>query len=122
MSELERDDLLPQLWGEHMRAEFPAYLRGRDVEGEDLVLLDADVAGCVSSSLSSVLDERRRETLLKCIAALEKVLPSIGDAEGTRYYERLHEMALLAAGLGNVGDRYLQPFVRALTPERSNLC
>ena len=105
MSELERDDLLPQLWVEHMRAEFPAHLRGRDLEGEDLVLLDADVAGCVSSSLSSVVDERCHGVLLKCIAALEKVLPSIGDEDGTKYYERLHEMAVLAAGVGNAGER-----------------
>ncbi|MFI9163528.1 hypothetical protein [Kitasatospora aureofaciens] len=104
MSELERDDPLPQLWGEHMKAKFPAGLRGREVEGEDLVLLDADVAGCVSSSLSSALDERRRGTLPRCIEVLEKVLLSIGDEDGTRYYERLYEMAVLAAGLGNVGD------------------
>ncbi|MFF2819547.1 hypothetical protein ACFVT9_29005 [Kitasatospora cineracea] len=71
------------------------------------MLLDTDVAGCVSSSLSSVLDERRRGTLLKCIEILEKVIPSIGDEDGTRYYERLHEMALLAAGLGDIdGGRH----------------
>ncbi|MEU9047160.1 MULTISPECIES: hypothetical protein [unclassified Kitasatospora] len=87
-----------------MKAEFPGHLRGREVEGEDLVQLDADVAGCVSSSLSSVLDERRRGSLRKCIEVLEKVLPWIGDGDGTRYYERLHEMAVLAVGLGNVSD------------------
>jgi hypothetical protein len=79
MGELERDDLLPQLWEEHMKAEFPAHLRGREVEGEDLVLLDAEVAGCVSSSLSSVLDERRRGTLLKCVDVLEQGSVMIRD-------------------------------------------
>ncbi|WP_344641272.1 hypothetical protein [Kitasatospora cystarginea] len=118
ISELERNDLLPQLWGVHMKAEFPAHLRGREVEGEDLVLLDADVAGCVSSCLSSVLDERRRRTLLKCIEVLEKVLPSISDEDGTRYYERLHEMARLAAGLGDIdgGQHDDEPTAREAPP------
>lgn len=96
MSALEGDDPLARLWDEHMRAAFPAHLRGRAVEGVEMVLLDADVAGCVSSSLSSVLDESRYGVVLQCIAALEKVLPSIGDEYGSRYYERLRQMAVLA--------------------------
>ncbi|WP_258017468.1 MULTISPECIES: hypothetical protein [Streptomyces] len=94
-------DLLSRLWEEHMRAPFPPHLRGREIDGEDLVLLDADIAGCVSSSLSGSLDERRRRILLMCLAALEKVLPSIDDEGGAiGYYERLREMAALAVELG----------------------
>ncbi len=37
-------DLLSRLWEEHMRAPFPPHLRGREIEGEDVVLLDADIA------------------------------------------------------------------------------
>ncbi|MEV7941796.1 MULTISPECIES: hypothetical protein [unclassified Kitasatospora] len=95
-------DLLSRLWEEHIRARFPAHLRGQDIEGQDMVLLDADTAGCVSSSLSGPLDEKRRSILLGCLGALEKVVPSIGDEGGAiEYYERLREMAALAVELGN---------------------
>ncbi|RKT53588.1 hypothetical protein [Saccharothrix australiensis] len=57
MSDLDR---LALLWEEHVRAPSP-HLRGVDVEGEDMVLLDADSAGCVSGSLSrSTTDATRR--------------------------------------------------------------
>ncbi|MFJ9683902.1 hypothetical protein ACIRP2_38770 [Streptomyces sp. NPDC101194] len=93
-------DLLSRLWEEHMRAQFRPRLRGREINGEDLVLLDAGIAGCVSSSLSGPLDEKRRRTLLGCLAAVEKVLPSLGDGgDAVEYYERLRAMAGLAAEL-----------------------
>ncbi|MGD3108778.1 hypothetical protein [Streptomyces sp. YGL11-2] len=105
MSEPELD-LLSQLWEEHVRAPFPPHLRGRDIEGEDMVMLDADIAGCVSSSVSGPLDEKSRRTLLGCLAAVEKVLPSIGDeGSAVEYYERLREMAALAVELGNATVR-----------------
>ncbi|WP_229853160.1 hypothetical protein [Streptomyces violascens] len=101
MSESKRA-LLSRLWEEHMRAPFPPHMRGREIEGEDMVLLDAEVAGCVLSSLSGPLDEKRREILLACLAAVEKVLPSIGDeGNATEYYKHLRDMAAAAVGLGN---------------------
>jgi hypothetical protein len=109
MSESELD-LLSRLWEEHLRAPFPPHIRGREFEYEDrvfdMVLLDADIAGCVSSSLSGPLDEQRQEILLVCLAAVEKVLPSIDDEGGaTEYYERLREMAALAVKIGNANAR-----------------
>ncbi|WLQ53748.1 hypothetical protein P8A21_40135 (plasmid) [Streptomyces poriferorum] len=101
MSEPELD-LLSRLWDEHKLAMFPPHLRGQDIEGEDMVMLDADIAGCVSSSLSGPLDERRRSILLRCLAALEKVVPSISNEAGAvEYNERLREMATLATESGN---------------------
>ncbi|MGF1427527.1 hypothetical protein [Kitasatospora sp. LaBMicrA B282] len=94
-------DLLSRLWDEHKRAMFPPHLRGRDIEGEDLVMLDANIAGCVSSSLAGPLDERHRSILLQRLAVLETVVPSIGDDGGAiEYYERLREMATLATESG----------------------
>jgi hypothetical protein len=94
--------LLSRLWDEHKRATFPPHLRGQDIEGEDMVMLDADIAGCVSSSLAGPLDERRRSILLRCLAALQKVVPSISDeGSAVEYYERLREMATLATEAGN---------------------
>ncbi|GAA2274794.1 hypothetical protein GCM10010430_71000 [Kitasatospora cystarginea] len=105
MSEPELD-LLSRLWEEHMHAPFPPHIRGREIDGEDMVLLDADIAGCVSSSLSGPLDEKRRRILLACLAAVERVLPSIDDEGGAiEYYERLRDMAALAVEVGNANSR-----------------
>ncbi|MGW7097035.1 hypothetical protein [Streptomyces sp. NPDC054874] len=94
--------LLSRMWEEHMHAPFPPHMRGREIEGEDMVLLDADIAGCVVSSLSGPLDEKRRKILLACLAAVEKVLPSIDDEDcASEYYKHLRDMAVLAAELGN---------------------
>ncbi|MEU7513036.1 hypothetical protein AB0B13_13660 [Streptomyces sp. NPDC042898] len=98
-------DLLSRLWDEHMRAPFPPRMRGREIAGEDMVLLDADIAGCVLSSLTGPLDERRHKILLVCLAAVEKVLPSIDDESATEYYEHLREMAAVAVELGNATAR-----------------
>ncbi|MFJ9950809.1 hypothetical protein [Kitasatospora sp. NPDC091207] len=93
-------DPLARLWDEHVRTPFPPHLRGRVVEGEDMVLLDAYLAGGVSSSLSGSLDEKRHQVLVTCLADVGRVLPSIGDEDGVRYFERLRDMAVLAIGLG----------------------
>ena len=99
MSEPDRPS---RLWGEHERAPFPPHLRGRDIDGEDMVVLDADIAGWVSSSLSGTADVRRRRILARCLAAVEKILPSIGDEDGAvEYCERLREMTALAVQLDN---------------------
>lgn len=71
-----------------------------------MVLLDTNIAGCVSSSLSGALDEKRRGTLLSCLAAVEKVLSSVDDDAGAiEYYRRLRDMAVLVAALGNANAR-----------------
>ncbi|MEW2418396.1 hypothetical protein AB0953_32590 [Streptomyces sp. NPDC046866] len=102
-SELER---LSRMWEEHLRAPFPPHMRGREIEGEDMVLLDADIAGCVVSSLSGPLDEKRRKILLVCLAAVEKALRSIDDDDGaSEYYKHLRDMAALAVELDNAKAR-----------------
>ncbi|MFF1367836.1 hypothetical protein [Streptomyces virginiae] len=107
MNESERD-LLARLREEHMRMPFPPNMRGREIEieGEDMVSLDASIAIGVSSSLSEPFDVKRRDALLRCLAAVEKVLPSIDDeGGGIERYERLREMAALAVESGNDGPR-----------------
>ncbi|WP_406510429.1 hypothetical protein [Streptomyces sp. NBC_00212] len=99
-------NLLSRLREEHMRAPFPPHMRRREIEGEDMVLLDAEIAGCASSSLPGSLDESVNEILLGCLAAVEKVLPLIDDEGGAiEYYERLREMAALVAEIGNANAR-----------------
>ncbi|MET9956209.1 hypothetical protein ABZ135_32345 [Streptomyces sp. NPDC006339] len=90
-------DRLARLWDEHRRAPFPPGFRGVDVEGVELVLLDADVAGLVQRELHGGLDDRGVADLWRCVADLDKVLPLIGEAYCASYCARLREMAGLAA-------------------------
>lgn len=88
------------LWQEHRDAEFPANLRGVEVEDIDMVLLDADTAGCASTWINNggTLDPQRRRILQTRAADLERVIPQISDPSGHRYYQRLHRLALLISG------------------------
>ncbi|GAA3833817.1 hypothetical protein [Streptomyces chiangmaiensis] len=97
MSGPHRDDRLPQLWEEHMRALFPAGFRGVDIEDVDLILLDANVAGLVQRELSGGLDGEGVAILWACITGLDEILPLIGDEYCTSYYARLRMMAGLTA-------------------------
>jgi hypothetical protein len=88
------------LWDEHLRADFPARLRGEEIAGVDMVMVDSDVAGCVITFLKGrgVLDEWRRGILRGCIRDLDKVLPLLTDDEERRYYGRIREVASLVSG------------------------
>lgn len=88
-----------RLWREHLRAAFPAGLRGAEPGGVDLVMLDADIAGCVSTwqTNGGALDAERHRILRECIADLERVLPGLDDSEGFRYFGRLGRLARLVA-------------------------
>ncbi|WP_327299468.1 MULTISPECIES: hypothetical protein [unclassified Streptomyces] len=85
-----------RLWQEHLAARFPAALRGAELAGTDMVLLDADIAGCVSVWLNNggALDTKRLGTLRDCIEDLDQVLPLLTEPGGLRYYQRLHQLAL----------------------------
>ncbi|MFJ4334524.1 MULTISPECIES: hypothetical protein [unclassified Streptomyces] len=88
------------LWQEHRDAEFPANLRGVEVEGIDMVLLDADTAGCASTWINNggTLDPQHRSILQSCVEDLGRVIPQISDPSGHQYYQRLHQLALLISG------------------------
>lgn len=88
------------LWAEHRSALFPGRLRGLDVAGVDMVMLDGDIAGCISSLLSTdSLDQRRRAILKRSIRDLQSVLPLLTVENELAYYDRLRAMAELAASL-----------------------
>lgn len=97
MSGAQPEDQLARLWEEHRRALFPASFRGVDIEGVDLVLLDADVAGLVQRELNAVLDDRGIAILWACIADLDKIVPLINEEYCAAYFARLRTMAKLAA-------------------------
>ena len=99
--------LIEELWKEHESAPFPKGYRGKDVNGIDFVMLDADVAGCVDTFLSrgnlnlfqtAVLGLRYRD--------LSYVIPILND-EGAEYYwrlERLAELVLKAVAETNLKE------------------
>lgn len=85
-----------------MSTPFPPHLRGRVIEGVEMILLDADIAGCVRSSMPGPLDEKLREILLLCLAEVDKALPLLDDEVGAiEYYEHLRDMAALAVEIAN---------------------
>src|SRR3954447_8292844 len=86
------------LWAEHQATAFPARLRGEEVAGVDMVMLDADIAGCVVTWLgaSGGLDASRRDSLERCLDDIDRVLPLIQDTGEREYYERLRRLARLA--------------------------
>jgi hypothetical protein len=90
-------DRLRQLWQEHERAPFPEGLAG-EINGVDLVMIDADIAGAIASSVDAPrnLDPTSRQVLVLCRADLERVLPHLGNTPEGIYFARLAAMADLA--------------------------
>ncbi|KPI28960.1 hypothetical protein OV320_4215 [Actinobacteria bacterium OV320] len=101
----ERLDALAQMMAEHMAAPFPPGFRGLDIEGRDMVLLDADSYAYAAIVLEGPLDEQRRAGLSRLAAAFERVLPSIGDEYGAKYYTHVRDMAVLAAEIETLRDK-----------------
>lgn len=94
----EREVTLARLWQEHLGTPFPTGLRGSEPAGIDVVLLDAAIAGCVSTRQNNggFLDAERHRILRDCIADVDRALPVITDTEELGYCRRLHRMATSA--------------------------
>ncbi|GAA3455649.1 hypothetical protein [Dactylosporangium matsuzakiense] len=71
--------------------------------GVEMVVLDADVAGCVSTWLRNGgnLDDQRRGYLAVCEQQLIRSMPELDGYEAA-YYQRLLDMTILV--LGSPGD------------------
>ncbi|MFG2289728.1 hypothetical protein ACGFOU_27105 [Streptomyces sp. NPDC048595] len=98
----EPEAVVARLWQEHLRAPFPAALRGAEAAGVDMVLLDADTAGCVSVWLDNggSLDAGRRGTLRDRLAELDRALPLLSAPGELRYCQRLRRLAQLVSDAG----------------------
>jgi hypothetical protein len=92
----DRLGAVAELWEAHTQTAFPGRLRGADVAGVCLVVVDADVAGCVSIWLrrGGNIDDRRWDFLAACEQELLRVIPELDDDEAA-YYHRLLDMAVL---------------------------
>ncbi|MCX5409941.1 hypothetical protein OG276_38890 [Streptomyces sp. NBC_00086] len=91
------EDQLARLWEEHLRALYPDSFRGVDIEGVDLILLDADVAGLVHTELNGGLDDNGIAILWACIADLDKIDSLINSEYCASYFTKLRTMAGVAA-------------------------
>ncbi|MFD9004781.1 hypothetical protein ACFV0T_28115 [Streptomyces sp. NPDC059582] len=76
---------------------WPARLNTAERAGIDLVLLDADIAGHVTTWLSNGarLDARRMAILRRRISDLEQVLPQLDEADNPRLWQLWHQMTRL---------------------------
>jgi hypothetical protein len=88
-------DELRRLWREHLEAEYPDGYRDKDVAGVALILLDADIAGCVSASLGGArLDPERTAILERCYRDAVAVSREL-TGPPRDYFERLKRMAAI---------------------------
>lgn len=74
---------------------FPSRLRGEVLAGVDMVMVDADTAGCVQVWLDSSanLDEARIGILRTCREEIERVLTILTDPVESEYYAVLRDLA-----------------------------
>lgn len=88
------------LYEAHRALPFPPGLAGADRAGFDLVLVDADIAGCVDTWLvnGGTLDEWRYRILHWRGSQLEQILPALRPGDSPTYWARLFRMAELVAG------------------------
>lgn len=92
----DRTTVVSKLWRRHCKAAFPDRLRSVEIADIDMVMLDADVAGCICTWLDhgGSIDGRRRDVLAACERQLARVVPELSGYEA-EYYERLLDMTVL---------------------------
>jgi|tagenome__1003787_1003787.scaffolds.fasta_scaffold16986477_2 hypothetical protein len=84
------------MWDEHAGEPFPARLNGEEIAEVDLVMVDADASGCVSSWLASGgsrLDRDRLTILRTYWGDLARAVPLLTREDERRYVERVRGMA-----------------------------
>jgi len=94
---------IEELWQQHLDAPFPANCRCKKVAGWDLIMLDADSAGCISTFIDrgGKLDMRRLAGLGLCYHRLALVSAELTN-EARDYFRRLETLAeLVLTTIGN---------------------
>lgn len=83
-----------RLWAAHLARPFPPDLRGVEVGGVDVVVLDSEIAGCVSTWLSSGrLDGGRHSVLAQCMDEAYRVARLLVDSTDAAYFQNLGNLA-----------------------------
>lgn len=101
----EKLDALSQMMDEYRAMPFPGGFRGLDIQGQDMVMLDADTAGYASRVLKGPLAEPSRGGLMRLVGAFEKVLPAISDEYATKFYTHARDVVALAAEIEALRDK-----------------
>ena len=85
---------IDELWHHHKETRFPLDCRCEAVGGIDLILIDADTAGCVSTFLSrgGRLDPRRVAILGLCYRNLAIVVAGL-EGQAREYFARLEKLS-----------------------------
>jgi hypothetical protein len=82
-----------ELWQQHSSTPFPKGYGGKVINGIDLSLLDAEIAGCIHMYVhSGELDSRHVEILSKCLVDLNTILLLLNHEE-LIYFNRLGQLA-----------------------------
>lgn len=89
-------EAVAQLWEEHLKAVFPTRWHGLSSGKVDLVTLDADIGGCVTTWLENFgrLDASRQRVIRTRIADLDRMRTGLDDASELAYCDRLRAMAI----------------------------
>ena len=93
-------EAIDELWQQHQAARFPPDMGGREVAGVCVTMLDADIAGCVSSFVGrrptdprrGSLDQQRIRILRSRRSELDRVIPNL-PPDARPYFERVAELA-----------------------------
>jgi hypothetical protein len=95
-SRTDRLALVARLYAAYRQAPYPARLRGADIAGADMVLLDADVAGCVQTWLANdgTLEPRLWDALSRCLEQLDRAVPLLSRTEQAAYFSAARTLAL----------------------------
>lgn len=85
-----------ELWQKHSSAAFPKGYAGKEINGIDLPLLDAEIAGCIRMYVhnNGQLDYPRIKNLRKCLIDLNTIVLLL-NSEELIYFNRLSKLAHL---------------------------
>jgi len=85
-----------ELWQQHSSAVFPKGYGGKKINGIDLPLLDAEIAGCIHMYMHNrvELDSRRVKILRERLVDLNAIVLLL-DSEELIYFNRLRNLANL---------------------------
>ncbi len=99
-----------RLWAQHLARSFPPDLRGVAVGEVEVVLFDADIAGSVSSWLSSGrLDRDRQRVLAQCMDEARRLATLLTDSTDAAYFAALQGLARAVLDADDVLSEFPPP-------------
>lgn len=98
---------IERLWAEHLARPFPPDLRGVEVGGVEVVLLDSDIAGYVSTWLASGrLNGGAHPTLAQCMDEAYRVARLLVESTDAAYFKGLGNLARAVLGADEVREEF----------------